>query len=418
MDPGAPASFPVVDMGTAFIGRVATKRLSVSNVNTGGGRMRVQPEVVEGGNWLTLGSTAAVLIGAGRTASVLLRADTSKLFPGKYEGTVRLCAPSAGPEILVHVRINVRQPTATDLVFVIDTTSSMSDSIDAVKADATHLIDRLTARDPGARLGIVLYKDYPDQDSAYVARTLLPFTTDAAAAIAAIGRITVAGGGDLEEAMFSGIEMAINGTGGLGAWRGGDVQKQIIVMGDAPPHDPEPNTGYTEASVSQDAFNADPVNISTVPLGGDPDVVDAFGALARDNGGAMVPADRADDLVGSLLSQIDLVTAPVASAPTDPRGLIGRFSGSAGKSTAAVDVTGRTLASLTATFEVGGATVAGTMQGYVLPSGQFLYTLRDAGRSVTFKGVVGADHRQLTGTLALRAPGKHVSGKASVTRTN
>lgn len=39
-------------------------------------------------------------------------------------------------------------------------------------------------------------------------------------------------------------------------------------MGDAPPHDPEPTTGYTAASVAADAIALDPAEIFPVVVGG------------------------------------------------------------------------------------------------------------------------------------------------------
>src|SRR5689334_10378403 len=46
-----------------------------------------------------------------------------------------------------------------DLVFVVDTTGSMGDDIDAVKADMQRILRELTARNPDRRIGVVAYRD-------------------------------------------------------------------------------------------------------------------------------------------------------------------------------------------------------------------------------------------------------------------
>ena len=126
-------------------------------------------------------------------------------------------------------------PNTVDLALVIDNTGSMGSSIDAVKANATTLV-RSMACTAGARIAIVTYND----PEAWVVQ---PFTNDFNAVITAINSIDVGGGGDTPEAVYNGIMTAI----GLD-WKTTN-ENTIIVMGDAPPKDPEPGTGYTQASV-------------------------------------------------------------------------------------------------------------------------------------------------------------------------
>jgi Mg-chelatase subunit ChlD len=141
-----------------------------------------------------------------------------------------------------------------DIVFVIDTTGSMDDDIEAVKQSATQIISEAHKKDSDTRIGIVLFQDFPDQGTDYVSMTALPLTKDEVAANAAIQSITVGGGGDTPEAVYSGLMHAIRGEKGLGKWHEG--RKNIILLGDAPGKDPEPNTGYTLASVSAAALKA------------------------------------------------------------------------------------------------------------------------------------------------------------------
>ena len=49
-------------------------------------------------------------------------------------------------------------------------------------------------------------------------------------------------------------------------WRNG-VKKIVVVIGDAPPRDPEPETGYTAASVAKVAYDVDPVSVYGIDTG-------------------------------------------------------------------------------------------------------------------------------------------------------
>jgi hypothetical protein len=230
-----------------------------------------------------------------------------------------------------------------DLAFVIDTTGSMTDNIAAVMSEASTLIDKLAADSPNFRIGLELYKDNTP-DSAYITQAALPFTNNAAAAQAAINAITVGGGGDIPEAVFSGLIAAIDNKDGIGPWRDG-VSKRIIVMGDAGPHNPESWTGYTFASVkaaaaaggvtltkmltshfdrhlqperfSPDASPSEPVDIFTVPIGTDPDVLSGFQEIAAENRGQEIPATDSTTLVSTLGSVIDSVAASSGPSISD-----------------------------------------------------------------------------------------------------
>jgi hypothetical protein len=129
----------------------------------------------------------------------------------------------------------MRTPNGISLALVIDNTGSMADDINAVKAAAAKVVNQLACT-PNARVAVVTYND-PST------RIEVNFSTDRQAIINAINGISVGGGGDTPEVVYSGIMTAV----GLG-WKDTDTNS-IIVMGDAPPKDPEPGTGYTLAQV-------------------------------------------------------------------------------------------------------------------------------------------------------------------------
>lgn len=167
-----------------------------------------------------------------------------------------------------------RPSAPADVVFVIDTTGSMSPYI--AQAVATAQAAAQTAlRASGSRVGLVEYRDHGDD---VVSRVVVPLTSDYAALTGGLQTLLADGGGDWPEAMYSGIvtasRMGLRPT----------AARSIVVLADAPAHDPEPVTGYTWLSV-------------IARLGGTPPAGGRSGARATAEPGAGEPASAADDVV-------------------------------------------------------------------------------------------------------------------------
>jgi hypothetical protein len=203
-------------------------------------------------------------------------------------------------------------PTAggVDLVFSIDTTGSMTSYLDGVKSAATNLVHQ-TLASGNARIAVVEYRDYYSDcpEDRFASRVDVDFSTDTRAILSAInGLSTFDGAGcDHEESVYSGLMTAIGLT-----WRNG-VTKAIVLMGDAPPHDPEPTTGYTLASVVAAARAVDPASVYGIDIDGGGG--SAFTSLASETGGAdqnVASPDAAVAAIGSSISAIG--RRPIASA--------------------------------------------------------------------------------------------------------
>jgi uncharacterized repeat protein (TIGR01451 family) len=143
-----------------------------------------------------------------------------------------------------------------DLAFAIDTTGSMGDDLARVKADITEkILPKLAGITPDYRVAVTNFKDHPSYPYGswgdYPYRANLAFSTDDDAIKGAINSLYASGGADWPESVHSGLMGAIRGDG-IGAWRE-NTKKVVILMGDAPPHDPEPFTGYTTDSVAEAA---------------------------------------------------------------------------------------------------------------------------------------------------------------------
>lgn len=156
-----------------------------------------------------------------------------------------------------------RSQASIDVVFAIDSTGSMGDDIDAVRKYASRFVRRLTEGSRSYRVAVVTYRDFDERTgdtTDYPSHTELGFTTDERQILASIEAIVVDGGGDTPESVYSGLQEAI----GL-PWRNG-VKKVVIQLGDAPPLDPEPQTGLTAEDIIRSAREVDPAEVYGVDV--------------------------------------------------------------------------------------------------------------------------------------------------------
>nr|WP_130511756.1 PKD domain-containing protein [Krasilnikovia cinnamomea] len=208
-----------------------------------------------------------------------------------------------------------------DLVFVIDTTGSMSSTINSVKAYASQIANQLATRSNSYRFALVDYRDQPAYTGSsgdYPSRLVVPFTSDLAQLQTGLNTLYASGGGDWPESALSGLEEGLKLP-----WRT-NVQKVAILMTDAPAHDPEPVSGLTSADVINHALAIDPVQIYSVDVSGynaaanlAPLSAGTGGAQYRTADGISVP-----DAISSVLSTA--LTRPTAVLEHQVVGKIGQ----------------------------------------------------------------------------------------------
>ena len=243
----------------------------------------------------------------------------------------------------------IQECLGQDIAFVIDTTGSMGDDIDAVKASATTIINSLFDSSHSSRVAVVGYND-PGTNT-FLFFTDQPDVNDRkSAALNAINSISVGGGGDIPEAVNAGLIRAL--SGGAGKWRKEVGTRRIILFGDAPPKDPDLRSQVLELAKNIDAslpnnlrsfsipINIEtqqvldnvivkeftiseqttedvaiefPVQIFTIVIGNDVETTTDFSDLAVKTGGKALTANDAEALVSVLLEAIDPSTqSPVA----------------------------------------------------------------------------------------------------------
>lgn len=241
----------------------------------------------------------------------------------------------------LHADYSVELPTSIDLAFCMDTTGSMSGSINALKSTATSAMQTLGSNGADFRIAITEYKDFPVSpyggfgDFPYRADS--PFSNQPATILSGVNMLAASGGGDTPEAQYSGIMGAINAQG-IGAWRSGS-NKAIIVMTDAAPHNPEPFTGYTAASVAAAAqaggivvnnsrggmttssvlatnADSDPIRIYGVVIGGDFSALTALTQLTNATGGKVFTASyNSTDIAAALLAALGEISGGGTTPP-------------------------------------------------------------------------------------------------------
>lgn len=134
------------------------------------------------------------------------------------------------PQAMVQINHEaIPRGVPVDLVYVVDTTGSMGDDIDAAKAQMRSILADLTRANPDRRVGIVAYRDRGD---IYTTLVVVPLERDENRIEAGIDWLRTAGGGDLREHVYAGLDTALHDQ----PWRAG-AEHHIVLIGDAPPHE-------------------------------------------------------------------------------------------------------------------------------------------------------------------------------------
>jgi Cutinase/von Willebrand factor type A domain/PKD domain len=209
-----------------------------------------------------------------------------------------------------------------DVVFVIDSTGSMSEEIEEVKENVAALVQQIGSINSDYRLALVDYKDTPEEDSEYQSRLDTGFTTDIPNFKQHLDAIEAGGGGDEAESVYSGLMTALNLD-----WRAG-AKKIVVQIGDAPAKDPEPITGLTLRAVQLKALSVDPATIDTFQSGDEADTRTSFMDIANATGGQFVQLPDSENLTGLIPAITNEIrrntTAPAATLVSPSLALAGQ----------------------------------------------------------------------------------------------
>ncbi len=145
---------------------------------------------------------------------------------------------SKGPETIIEdirgLLADIPDKDNLDLVFAIDATGSMKNDLDKLKTDMYPLLTELFGNTPGARIGLLFYRDYGDTFKYMdLPVKVFPFTSNFTSFSKNLNSVRIYGkeGGDIPEAVYEAMYAACE----FYSWRN-TAQKKIILIGDAEPH--------------------------------------------------------------------------------------------------------------------------------------------------------------------------------------
>ncbi|MCU0727373.1 MAG: VWA domain-containing protein [Planctomycetes bacterium] len=188
---------------------------------------------------------------------------------------------AAGPV----VRAEEEPAPKVEVVFVLDTTGSMSGLIEGAKVKIWKIVNQIVSGKPvpEVRVGLVAYRDRGD---AYVTKQVA-MTTDLDAVYTALRGFTADGGGDSPESVNQALHEAVKDL----AWSREERTLRIIyLVGDCPPHmDYQDDVLYP---VTCEAAARAGIIVNTVQCGADTMTVPIWQDIARRAEGRYVQIDQ------------------------------------------------------------------------------------------------------------------------------
>ncbi len=195
-----------------------------------------------------------------------------------------------------------------DVVFVLDTTGSMSGLIQTAKDKIWSIATTMASAQPTPeiRIGLVGYRDHGDQ---YVTR-VIDLSSDLDSVYAKLMDFHADGGGDTPESVNEALHDAVHRM----SWSQDEQAYRVVfLVGDAPPHmDYQDDVKYPEILA---AARAKGIIVNTVQCGGLPDTIAPWQQIAslgdgsyfqvEQAGGAVAFATPFDDEIATLSARLD-----------------------------------------------------------------------------------------------------------------
>lgn len=207
-------------------------------------------------------------------------------------------------------------PPVLDVMFLSDTTGSMSSAISNVASNATSIMNTVLAGQPNTQFGAAQYRDVTDSPVFQVDQQI---TGTVANVQSAISSWSANGGGDTPEAQINALwQLAQPGTAGF---RPDPATRIIVWFGDASGHDP--SNGHTQTDAIN-ALVAAGIRVLAINVdSGSADGLDATGqatAIANATGGSYLGTATPEQVSAMILSGLQNlgITVSMASTCTAP----------------------------------------------------------------------------------------------------
>jgi Mg-chelatase subunit ChlD len=198
-----------------------------------------------------------------------------------------------------------------DVVFVLDTTGSMSGLIGAAKEKIWSIASSMASAQPAPiiRMGLVGYRDRGDE---YVTR-VVDLSGDIDTMYATLMQFTANGGGDAPESVNQALYEAVNSM----SWsQDANAYKVIFLVGDAPPHMDYPDDVKYPQSLAMAAAKG--IVVNTIQCGNDADTRQRWQDIASISHGSYFSVDQAGSAV-AIATPFDADLARLSAALDDTR---------------------------------------------------------------------------------------------------
>jgi Mg-chelatase subunit ChlD len=183
-----------------------------------------------------------------------------------------------------------QQRPVIDVVFVLDTTGSMTGLIDAAKEKIWSIASSMASAQPTPviRIGLVGYRDRGD---AYVTR-VVDLSSDIDTTYATLMQFTAAGGGDTPESVNEALYDAVHRM----SWSAdANAYKVIFLVGDAPPHMDYPDDVKYPQTIATAAENG--IVVNAIQCGADQQTRVQWQQIASAGHGSYFDVDQAGSAV-------------------------------------------------------------------------------------------------------------------------
>ena len=181
--------------------------------------------------------------------------------------------------------INLAANAAVEIVFVLDTTSSMGEFLHIARNKIWAIAATIASAEPNSvvRIGIVAYRDRGEE---YVTR-MIPLSADLDSIYMQLLELDAAGGGDAPEHVIAGLNQAVNNM----AWSPDPrTYRAVYLVGDAQPHfDYERESDY--ASILAKAVQKD-IFVNSIQCGNDSDTTTTWRQIAHLGNGRYFVLDQ------------------------------------------------------------------------------------------------------------------------------
>jgi uncharacterized repeat protein (TIGR01451 family) len=217
-------------------------------------------------------------------------------------------------------------PPRPDIVFLADTTSSMSGAIANVQAQAGSVMAQVIGAQPLAQFGVAHYTDQNCPTPYTLDQSITASTAAVQTALNGLSTPNVACNPDAPEDFLNALfHLATDAGVGFRA----DSTRIVVLFGDSSSHDP--SVGHTLAQVTAALVSAG-VKLVAVPVPGTAGFLfnglDSAGqatSIATATGGVVIPAATAGDVANAILQGLQNLPVTVTPVPTCDAGLTASY---------------------------------------------------------------------------------------------